>query len=272
MRLNSKPIYLIMLMLVSLAAAFLIHLHAQLRLRLLRDEIQGRAQLITRMRDEHERLSRLSRNQYGLQFYNPRLREVLKLRGEIGVLRRTFQELNLENGSQVLSRSEVLMCKNQLLWDRVNRLKQEFQEMSAEPIPEFQYMSVRDWVDLLWYQPEIERRNMRALSWLRSAAQIHFAMRTLREALRSYAADNSGSFPFAISDLERYFNSPVDPSALENWVIMPTSSLPDSIRIDEELVITQKAATEPELEQRIVLGLDQARLGTSGGGDWKMSP
>lgn len=269
MRLNSTPIYLSATVLLSLAATFLVYRHAQLRLRFLRDANQQRANLIAKLREEHESLSELSRKQTALQISDIRFNEVLKLRGEIGVLRRTLQELTATNGGQDLSRSEVLMCKNQLFWDRVNLLKQLFEEMSAVPVPEFQYMSFSNWQDLLKYEPEI-RKDGRFLSSLRSLAQIDFALGVLSEAIQSYATHNNGKFPAAISDLEGYFKSPVDGSVLENWVILPTRSLPNWMRVDGDWAITQKAAVNPELEQRIVIGLNSSCLGSPG--DWRISP
>jgi hypothetical protein len=155
--------------------------------------------------------------------------------------------------------------------NRVNRLKQLFEAPSTKPVPEFQYMSYRDWLALLTYEPEIDRNKLFALSMLRSGAQIRFAMEYLYDALQSYAANNNGRFPTVISELQGYFKSPVEGTVLENWVIVRTSSLPNSMHLDEDWVITQKAPVDPEMDQRIVLGLKQLRLGQLGGGDWAIS-
>ena len=54
MRLNSRPIYVAATLLLGLLAAFLVHRHAQLRLRLLNDAIQARAKEISKLQDDQD--------------------------------------------------------------------------------------------------------------------------------------------------------------------------------------------------------------------------
>jgi len=88
---------------------------------------------------------------------------------------------------------------------------------------------------------EIDPDYSRAMSSARSSAQSRFATSMLQDALRQYGKNNSGQFPTDLSQLTPYFISPVDDSVLQDWTILPGSSLPGTMRSDEDWVITQKA-------------------------------
>jgi hypothetical protein len=60
----------------------------------------------------------------------------------------------------------------------------------------------------------------------------------------------------------------VDDSVLQDWTILPTTSLPSGLRGDEDRVITLKAPINAESDQRIVVGLTTWHLGEGGTNDW----
>jgi hypothetical protein len=157
--------------------------------------------------------------------------------------------------------------------DRIKRVKEFFAAHPAEAVPELQYLSEDDWLESVEYDHHrIDPDGLRQISALRSKAQIRFATDTFEDALRKYGKDNPGAFPTDFSQLTPYFKAPVDASLMQNWAILPTSSLPTGMRIDEGWVITQKAPVNAELDQRIVLGMKEVQLGHGSTNDWVLAP
>jgi hypothetical protein len=66
----------------------------------------------------------------------------------------------------------------------------------------------------------------KAISELRNAAENQFASDSLKPALESYLVAN-GHYPASLSDLQQYFPSPVDASALQRWEITPKITVPN---------------------------------------------
>jgi hypothetical protein len=60
----------------------------------------------------------------------------------------------------------------------------------------------------------------------------------------------------------------VDGSVLQNWVILPSASLPAGMRVEDEWVITQKAPVDATRDQRFVIGQKTTHLGQGGTNDW----
>jgi hypothetical protein len=89
--------------------------------------------------------------------------------------------------------------------------------------------------------------------------------------LRQFGKNNNGQFPTDLSQLTPYFKSPVDDAVLQDWTILPKSSLPRAMRVQEDWVITQKAPVNAERDQRVAVGLKSMCLG-SGAGDWGPLP
>ena len=201
------------------------------------------------------------------------LNELMTLRGEVARLRADVQELTGSKTNEPLSREEVLTSIRQMYWDRVDRLKQQFTASPAEAVPELQFVTDGEWLQLVEYDHHrIDPDNRRVMSSARSGAQIRFAHRVLDHALQQYGRNNGGQFPSDLSQLAPYFKSPVDDSVLANWTILPTSSLPSGMRVDEDWVITQKAPVNAELDQPVVIGMKTSRLGHHGTNYWARVP
>ncbi|HYT60536.1 MAG TPA: sigma-70 family RNA polymerase sigma factor [Haliangiales bacterium] len=245
---------------------------AQARLHAQDDALRQRAAQLARLRADNERLSNLVaevKNSQALP--DDQFSELMRLRGEVGRLRKDVQELTQAKTNAPVSREEVLASMRQMYSDRVSRLKQQFIASPDEAVPELQYVTDRKWLELVEYDHHrIDPDNRRTMSSARSGAQIDFAMSVLADALVQYGKNNGGKFPTDISQLTLYFKSPVDDSALRNWTILPTSSLPRGLRegLDEDWVITQKAPVNAELDQRVVIGLKTVNLGSRGTNDW----
>jgi hypothetical protein len=243
-----------------------------------------------RVREQGEALSRQSEERALLQAEKERLSdllasaqspppvsdappdELLRLRGEVARLRAGMEEAR-EPRNQPLSREDTLASLRQLYQDRINRLKQ-LAGNAGEAVPELKYFTDEDWLQAVQFDGTslANQDDRHTLSSLRSGAQIKFALRTLADALKRYGKANQGAFPEDVSQLAAYLGAPVDASVLQDWAILPTSRLPSSLRIDEDWVLTQRAAVNPELDQRVVVGMKETRLGTGGSNDWAPGP
>jgi RNA polymerase sigma factor (sigma-70 family) len=257
----------------GLVTPLAIQRQAQAKLRDQNEALSRQAEQLANLQGENGRLSNLLALGEGPQRpTNEQFNEVLRLRGEIGRLQKTVQELTGSKTNEPLSREEALASMRQLYLDRVNRLKQLFAANPAEAVPELQYLNDRDWLELVRFDHhEADPDGRQAMSSARGMAQIHFAGTVLGDALRQYGKDNNGQFPTELSQLAPYFKSPVDASVLRDWTILPTSSLPSEMRVHEDWVITQKAPVNAALDQRIVVGLKFTHLG-SGGNQWGPAP
>jgi hypothetical protein len=256
----------------GVAAPLMIEHHAQARLREQHSVLGQQAGHIAGLTAQNEQLSNLLANvQTAPTRSNGRLDEVLKLRSEIGHLQTAVRQLTAAK-TNALSRDEALASLRQLYADRVNRLKQSFAENPGQSVPELQYLTDRKWLDAVEYDHhQIDPDNSRAMSSVRGTAQIGFVDGPLFTALQQYGKDNNGQFPTDVSQLAPYFKSPVDNSVLQDWAVLPTSSLPAGMQIDEDWAITQKAPINAALDQRVVIGLKSSRLG-SGHNQWSVTP
>jgi hypothetical protein len=139
----------------------------------------------------------------------------------------------------------------------VSLLQARLQKTPAAEIPEFQYLTEWDWLDAARGDLNTDDDYRRALSGLRTAAENTFVATALRPALSQYAQANNGQFPTDISQLQPYFNPPVEASILQRWQVAPHSSLPDGNGI------TQIAAVDENYDARITVGLDGVSNNTS---------
>lgn len=258
----------------SVVAPLVVQHQAQAGLHDQEEALRRQADQLAKLQRENTGLSNLlTRTESSPTVPNEQFTEVLRLRGEVGRLQAAVQELRGRKTNETLSQEEVLASMRQMYLDRVNRLKQLFAANPAEAVPELQYLTDLDWLALVEYDHHrLDPDNSRAMSSARTKARIHFAKSMLINALHQYGNNNNGQFPTALSQLASYFNPPVDESILQDWTILPTTSLPSELRGDEARVITQKAPINAELDQRIVVGLTTWHLGTGGTNDWVHVP
>ncbi len=261
------------LMLAGAGTPLLIHQQAQAALYAQTTAIQQRADEIAQKESGNARLSNSLSRASSRAFPTNQSTEVLKLRGEIGRLQAAMREMSGSKTNAPLSRDEFLASMRQLYADRVARLKQVFHDDPTQSVPEMQYLTDHDWLELIEYdQHLIDPDNSNALSAVRGHAQSRFAIGPLAAALRQYAKSNSGQFPTDVSQLAPYFEPPVDDSVLQDWTVLATSRLPGSLQVNEPWVITQKAPVNADVDQRFVVGLHITRFGGRGADVWNIAP
>lgn len=165
--------------------------------------------------------------------------ELLRLRGKLAGLQSTL--------------NDPLEVEARELVGRVNKLKQELEETPDAKIPELALLEEKDWLAAARnWQLETEADFRKAFSGLRSMAQQAFADR-VRAALGKFLQANEQTFPTELSQLQPYFEPPVDSTIFQRWEIMPEGARLSGIG-NSGPFITQKAAVDPLLDRRFVIG------------------
>ena len=269
-----KSAFLGAMVVISVLTPFAIQHHAGVRQLDQSEAVRQKTARVAALQEENARLSNLlAQTQSSGAAPDEQFREVLRLRSESGRLQAAVQELTRPKTNDPLSREEVLASMRKVYSDRVNRLKQLFAENPSQAVPELQFVTDRQWLEMVMYdRHETDPDYSHAMSSARSSAQIQFAMSVLYDALGQYGKNNSGQFPTDLSQLTPYFKSPVDDSVLQDWAILPGSNLPGALRSDDDWVITQRAPVDAERDQRVVFGLKSMHLGRGGASDWGPLP
>ena len=195
-----------------------------------------------------------------LQAQNDKLRrdiaDVPRLRGEVARLR--------DAAPAYSSDPSATAAKSWLV--RLGQLKDRLQQTPEAKIPEFQFLTEQDWLNSARADLGTEEDYRRALSSLRDTAENLFIQRSLMPALNQYAQANNGQFPTDISQLQPYFDPPVDGSVLQRWEVAPHSAVPN-VGVGD-MMITQVAAVDPEYDQRYAVGGTGSMASTVGPHAW----
>jgi len=176
----------------------------------------------------------------GLLAENARLKsnsnggELLKLRGEVTQLRTA----NAQNDS-----NDPTDAAAKGIAAKVKQLKQRLEQEPNANIPELQYLTAQEWLRGASYTRDLKTDDDfdRALSQLRRDAKRTFA-NSMGEALANYVAGNNGQLPGDISQLEAYFNPPVDGTVLQRYQLLQTGNL--SGIPNNESLIAEKAPVD----------------------------
>lgn len=189
---------------------------------------------------------------------NSQLLEVLRLRSEVGRLRRNVQEMTSAKAAPPLSPEDQLASMKKMYATQAARLKQWLEANPSEKIPELQNLPDQAWIDTT-DTLATDDDFARAARILRANAE-HQVLATLGLALRKYARDNNGQFPTDLSELKPYFKSPIDDAVLQRYEILPASSLVSELQPGGDWVITQKAPVNPALDLREAMDLTGGRM------------
>ena len=192
----------------------------------------------------------------GLQAENEQLKpnetELLRLRGEVGVLRRQTAETTTR--SPLATAIEVGRSNESVtnLPAKIERLKFALERMPYLKIPELQFVTEQDWSNAASSSDELKTdENYRwAFTELRRFVEDHFGGMTMR-ALEKYMQANNGQFPTELSQLQPYYKSPMDEEILRRYEIVPSKTLPDS-HMDDDWVITTKAPVDRSDSREVI--------------------
>jgi RNA polymerase sigma factor (sigma-70 family) len=187
-----------------------------------------------------QRLDEAGRQLAALEAENEKLRQdakdVYRLRGEVRQLRANESE----------STNDPVSAEAKRMLARVNQLKERLRQTPGAEIPEFQYLSTRDWLNAANRDLNTDKDYLRAMASLRDAAEGTFSSTALQPAVRKFEQTNPGQFPTDINQLKPYFDPPVDDAILQRWQVAPKSPDPH----DDGPTITEIAAVDPGYDGR----------------------
>src|SRR3954471_22189890 len=112
---------------------------------------------------------------------------------------------------------------------RASQMKQRLEQMPERKIPELQLLGGKEWLDAAknFKQLESEAEYRQAFQKLRDGAKNEFG-ELLRKALKKYTADNQGLLPTDLSQLQTYFEKPVDDAILQRYALLQSGKLSDT--------------------------------------------
>ena len=150
---------------------------------------------------------------------NSNNKELLKLRGEVTQLRTANAQQHSNDPAEEAAKAVAAKAK---------QIKQWLEQNPNEKIPELQYLTAQEWLRGANYAADLKTDDDfdRALSQLRRDAKRTFAY-SMGGALANYIAGNNGQLPGDISQLESYFNPPIEGTTLQRYQLLKTGSLND---------------------------------------------
>lgn len=145
--------------------------------------------------------------------------ELLKLRGEVTQLRTAKAQNESSDPTDQAAKAAAA---------KVKQMQQWLEQNPDKKIPEFQYLTAQEWLRGANYSGDFKTDDDidRATSQLRRDAKRTFA-NLMGDALDSYIAANNGQLPGDISQLQAYFNPPIDGTMLQRYQLLQTGNLSD---------------------------------------------
>jgi type II secretory pathway pseudopilin PulG len=177
--------------------------------------------------------------------------ELLKLRGEVARLREDSRELARlkAEGASNSGHDPSIQATLQTLAARATALKRHLEERPQTKIPELQLVTDKQWIDAVAKgNLDTEEGIREALNRLRSSAKGTFGS-MMQKALKQYTAANGGMLPNDISELQAYFNPPIDPTMLKRYELVQSGTLEES-RHDKPLISEIAAPVDDEYDTR----------------------
>ncbi|MDB6111120.1 MAG: polymerase, sigma-24 subunit, subfamily [Pedosphaera sp.] len=242
----------------SLMTPLLVHRLAQADLRQQDGALRRNADRMAQVTADNQRLAGLlARANTPAPLADTQLRELLKLRNEVGRLKRDVHEITSGVPAVPPSQVDQLTAMKALYATQVDRLKQWLEANPSEKIPELQGLSNSTWVDAV-DRLATDDDFAGAARILRLNAEEEVCSQ-LWSALRKYGRDKAGQFPAALSELKPYLKAPIDDTIMERYVILLSNSLVSELQPGGDWVITQKAPVNPLRDSRIAYGLTESR-------------
>ena len=204
------------------------------------------------------------------------IKELLKLRNEIGHLQDTLKQIaSLQHEVERLNVRLNDVASDQaagrddyraLLQDemprrraRVVQFKKWLDDNPQEKIPGLASLPDNDWIDRVADPLITDEDYQSAASRVRARLDLQFAG-TLFNALKQFGQANNGQFPTDLSQLQPYFTAPVDPAMLARFEIVPANSLCAYLaELGGNSLITEKAPINEKLDPRCAIGMTDYR-------------
>lgn len=218
-------------------------LHSQLEA--LKAQIHPDAQLAELAAERDKALRQLA----ALQAENDRLNqttpELLRLRDEVGRLKRDT------NVSAALNNDPSMIAAKSWL-TRLKLLKARLEQSPEARVPEMQLLDQEDWLAAV-KGPNLETEEdfRRAFASLRNTAANKLAPK-IQQALSRYMEGANKSFPSDMNSLIPYMD-PKDPALLSRYAVVPSSKV-TSVKMGGDWVVTQQGTVDSEFDNQFVIG------------------
>ena len=245
----------------SVVAPLVIQHQAQARLHDQEEAARQQTAQLAKLRQENDGLSnRLAQTIASAALSQDQRNELLKLRSEVGLLRKQAQELAQSKAGNSTS-GKVLLASTEKLWaTRVDQLKEWLEDNPSEKIVELQFLTDHDWVNSIYpHTFEAPEDYRQAMSTVRAIAESRI-MNKLHAAFQQYARASNGQLPTDLSQLKSYLDSPIADAILQRYEIVAATNLVRELQTHGDWVITQKAPVNEALDVRQALGLDTGAM------------
>lgn len=245
----------------SVLMPVLMQRQAQARLVEQDKQARARSEQLSQSTADNQGLARLlTEAEIATSSEDGQFREVLRLRGEVGLLKSKVREMTLaKTAASPDSSLDHLAALKRMYAERVVRLKQWLEDHPSEKIPELQSVNDDTWlgaVDQLNLESDDDFARAARILRANAAGQVFDAV---WGALRKYGSSNNGQFPTDLSQLIPYLKTPIDDSILQRYEIVPASSLAPELQPGGDWVITQVAPVNPALDLRNACSLTGMR-------------
>jgi len=183
----------------------------------------------------HEDNGRLNRN----------TAELLKLRGEFTRLRGESKELaQLKAGDfEKTNNLTEVTVRNWLA--RAADLIQRIEQMPETKIPEFQFLTATDWLDVARKASlDTDSDVHNAAQMLGTLAKDEFAT-LMKAALNKFIEANAGELPTEIAQLKPFFPGPVEDGVLQRYEVLRSGNVKDVPELDRSLRLVAERRWAP---------------------------
>jgi RNA polymerase sigma factor (sigma-70 family) len=183
------------------------------------------------LRDDNERL-------------NQNTTELLKLRGEVARLRNAAIQANDP------------LAQTTLAWKaKEAKLRQLFEQMPDQQVPEMQLLSDQQWLDIA-RDADLDSKIgiSKAMRAVRQTAKNNFAPQ-MAKALKEFVEANNGQLPNDLFQLKPYFKSPVNDTILQQYKLLFTGKMSD-LQSGEWIVADQSIVDQGYGEPLRKIGLN----------------
>ncbi len=172
---------------------------------------------------------------------NPLETEVLKLRGEIAVLRRNSSQTN----DPSVQTAKAWLAKKQ-------KLQMAFADNPDQVIPEMQFLTDEEWLDLVkGLKLDSDNEIHSAMGFVRTSAKLNSAP-MIQNALKKFLAANNGNWPNDISQLEPLLEQPMDDAILERYKILDKNETQSGWL--NGMILIEKVAVNKWSEPQVSIG------------------
>ena len=188
--------------------------------------------------------------------------ELLKLRSEVGRLREENRELaRLKTAPAEIAKDRLFEAALETVAARTTQLQEGIKQMPQQSIPELQFLSQEDWVRTAGNvnRLETEKDFRKAFSDLRVRAKAAFGGQ-LQNALGQFAQNNNGMLPADLSQLQPYFDQPIDPAVLERYQLLQSGKLSDVAGKPPMLVGEKAPPVDAEYDAQLQFGLPDLKV------------